>query len=163
MKNAILLYLITLLFAGSTVLVGAQAPNSDRGQARAQQKQEEAATRLGNNMYEIASRIQNKLSNHLRLYNQFVDKLETRRAKLANQGADVAELDNRIRLIKTDLATTRNSIDSLQSFVDSLDYTQPVSTIRRDLKAEISQVRQQFRNLHSMVSQAVQIAASLNN
>ena len=163
MKKVTSFLLTLLLLTSSSTVVIAQSPNSSGGQERAQTAQAESQQRSLNNLYEIASRIQTKMIEHMRLYEKFIEKLETRRGKLASAGVNTEQLDSQIRLIKTDTANLRNKIDSLKVLIDNTDYNQNPSTLRNEFRSEFNQIRQQFRQLHSSLTQAVQSLARLSN
>lgn len=168
MKKTIVLSLILFSLAGGFSVVNAQG-NSVTGQHQAVHTQTNATEPQGvtnqtrnRALQEIANRIHTRFDAHIQLYNQFVLKLETRRGKLVEAGADTAELDKQIRLAKTEIATTKNSIATFKSYIATIDYSQDISTVRNEFRAQITQIRQQFQLVHRLMVQAVTIIAQLS-
>lgn len=156
-KLAVLLSIVSLLAFTSPVLA-----QSQRGVA-ARQAQADNNTNRNQRISEVLDRIIDKATTRYQRYEEFIGKLESRRARLAETGVDVTELDNSIRLSKSALGNVRGTINTAKETFANLDLSQNPGEIRRQVVAEITNIRQAFRELHRSVANAVAIASRLSN
>lgn len=135
-----------------------------RPQAQTQQatRPEQATSRRQGAVSAIVDRILSKLQARLELYGRFIGKLEQARARLSDQGKDVAQLDSLIRVAKINFAAARNTLSIAKNNLADLDYTQDVSELRAQIRAEINKVTLALRELHTSVAQAVSEIRSLS-
>ena len=107
---------------------------------------------------EVIGRVFDKVESRYARYDEFVSKLETRRAKLAEQGYDVTELDNSIRLLKVELSKTNAVINNSRERLSQLDFSQGVNPVRQSINTEVKEIRAAFKLLHQTAVNCVQTA-----
>ena len=144
--TALVLFLLTL----TAVPVYAARPTGTPGTQRYGQVQQRTERRMNMTSGMIA-----KFRQRLDRYQDFLTKVETRKAKLADQGVNVTNITAFITKAKENVKKTKTAIDTAETNLNAIDYSQPMNEVMTRVRDELRKVRQAMTTLHTSMSQAV--------
>lgn len=99
--------------------------------------------------------VEERFSKRIKMYSQFIKKVEEIRNTLNTQGKDVTELDRLIRLAKDAYTQTNADSNEAVTTIKAINYTQNKGVIQQEVNAQIREVRTSFRTLHQAVKDVV--------
>jgi len=97
----------------------------------------------------------NSFQKRLTNYKSFLDKVKSRKDKLAEAGKDVTRLDAFIATATTNLASAETALADAKKELEGLDYSGDGDTIRTTVKDVLSTLREAFTALHTSMGHAV--------
>lgn len=147
------IFLCIIVFLTSAGLGNAQPVPNNRPPSQSQSQ-----TNRTQRISDVLNRILDKATTRLNRYEEFFQKLQTRRNRIASQGIDTSELDRQLRLLDTAYNTTRNATNSLETTFSTLDLTQTKRTLIGQIRASVNELRSSFRQLHQAAVSALQAA-----
>jgi len=152
-----LLSFLLILFLSVSQVAAQTPPNNQlpRGRNSNRPTQQNPQERHTQSVQQLMDRMFINFQNRLNLYEQFLTKLESRRATLAQKGADTTNLDRFLREARNNLATTKNVLNTTRANSANLDFTEPLPQLRRQVVDTISPLRQEFTQMHRTMSQVV--------
>jgi hypothetical protein len=103
----------------------------------------------------VVDRILRRFQVRIDNYSLFLDKVQTRRDKLADEGKDVSTADRFITSAHANLDSAKSALSAAKSVLDALDYTKSLKDIRSVVTTQLQTVREAMTALHSSVSQVV--------
>lgn len=157
MKNIASVISTLLLLLLSTTPVLAQSRINPNKASNQSANQEMVQTRKFDRVQDVSTKIINRLTNHVSLFEKFVTKIETRRSKMNQNGANFDQIDSQLRLVKTEIANVKAKISSLNSDILALEPEADLNLYRSTFKTKVSEIRTDFRSIYSMLATVVRL------
>lgn len=111
---------------------------------------------------EISARIVAKLDGRVLKYQEFLTKLEAKRAELAQTDQDLTELDRLIRMAQFELNDIKVTISDLRTSLQNMDYSGGMGQVVSETVRQVNQVRDEFRQVHASFVSVVQEISRLS-
>jgi hypothetical protein len=127
--------------------------NTDTGTPSSQW--EDAINNRIKNTQDITNRIFDTYEKRLSNYNDFLNKVKSRRDKLAAEGKDVSKLDSFILTASNNLNTELNLFNTVNTDLASLDYTGDIASLRQNIHNEFTKLHQAMTTLHNSMKDTV--------
>ena len=115
----------------------------------------------GQKIQAVVERLFSKFENRAAQYEQFLERVQSRRDKLASSGKDTSKLDAFLTTAKGNLLLAKDAITEAKTVVDGLDYaSENKKDVREKVMAEVKKVRAAMTTLHTSMSQTVRLLKS---